>query len=51
MRIIVNSEQISDDSATILVGDISRKVEKEMAYPGQIKATVIRETRAVGYAK
>jgi ribonuclease Y len=51
VRIIVNSEQISDDSATILVGDICRKVEKEMAYPGQIKVTVIRETRAVGYAK
>jgi ribonuclease Y len=51
VRIIVNSEQISDDSATILVGDICRKVEKEMTYPGQIKVTVIRETRAVGYAK
>ena len=51
VRIIVNSEQISDDSATILVNDICRKVEKEMAYPGQIKVTVIRETRAVGYAK
>jgi ribonuclease Y len=33
------------------VGDICRKVEKEMTYPGQIKVTVIRETRAVGYAK
>ena len=51
VRIIVNSEQISDDSATILVGDICRKVEKEMTYPGQIKVTVIRETRAVGFAK
>ncbi len=51
VRIIVNSEQVSDDSAAVLVNDICRKVEKEMAYPGQIKVTVIRETRAVGYAK
>ncbi|MDR1921977.1 MAG: ribonuclease Y [Candidatus Adiutrix sp.] len=51
VRIIVNSEEISDDSAVVLVGDICRKVEKEMAYPGQIKVTVIRETRAVGFAK
>ena len=51
VRIIVQSDQISDDDATIMVGDICRKVEKEMAYPGQIKVTVIRETRAVGYAK
>ncbi len=51
VRIIVNSEQITDDSATILVNDICRKVEKEMSYPGQIKVTVIRETRAVGFAK
>lgn len=51
VRIIVNSEQISDGSTSVLVNDICRKVEKEMAYPGQIKVTVIRETRAVGYAK
>ncbi len=51
VRIIVNSDKISDDSAIILVGEICRKVEKEMTYPGQIKVTVIRETRAVGYAK
>jgi len=51
VRIIVNSGQVSDDSAAVLVSDICRKVEKEMAYPGQIKVTVIRETRAVGYAK
>ena len=51
VRIIVNSDQVNDDSATVLVNDICRKVEKEMAYPGQIKVTVIRETRAVGFAK
>ncbi|MDR0881113.1 MAG: ribonuclease Y [Candidatus Adiutrix sp.] len=51
IRIIVNSEQVTDDSAAIMVNDICRKVEQEMAYPGQIKVTVIRETRAVGYAK
>ncbi|MDR3204120.1 MAG: ribonuclease Y [Deltaproteobacteria bacterium] len=51
IRIMVNCEQISDDSAVILANDICRQVEKEMTYPGQIKVTVIRETRAVSYAK
>lgn len=51
VRIMVHSDQVSDDSAVVLVNDICRKVEKEMSYPGQIKVTIIRETRAVGYAK
>ncbi|MDR1395633.1 MAG: ribonuclease Y [Deltaproteobacteria bacterium] len=51
IRIMVNSDQVSDDLAAVLAGDICRQVEKEMSYPGQIKVTVIRETRAVGYAK
>jgi ribonuclease Y len=51
VRIMVNSDQISDDASLILANDICRQVEKEMVYPGQIKVTVIRETRAVGYAK
>ncbi|MDR2141009.1 MAG: ribonuclease Y [Deltaproteobacteria bacterium] len=51
VRIMVNSEQVSDDLAQILANDICRQVEKEMSYPGQIKVTVIRETRAVGFAK
>jgi ribonuclease Y len=51
IRIMVNSEQITDEMASVLADDICRQVEKEMVYPGQIKVTVIRETRAVGYAK
>ncbi|MDR2460567.1 MAG: ribonuclease Y [Deltaproteobacteria bacterium] len=51
VRIMVNSNTVSDDMAFILANDICRQVEREMAYPGQIKVTVIRETRAVNYAK
>jgi ribonuclease Y len=51
VRIMVNSDLVSDDMALILANDICRQVEKEMAYPGQIKVTVIRETRAVAFAK
>ncbi|MDR2612287.1 MAG: ribonuclease Y [Deltaproteobacteria bacterium] len=51
VRIMVNSDLVSDDMAAVLANDICRRVEKEMAYPGQIKVTVIRETRAVSYAK
>ncbi|MDR1042267.1 MAG: ribonuclease Y [Deltaproteobacteria bacterium] len=51
VRIMVNSDLVTDDMATVLANDICRRVEKEMAYPGQIKVTVIRETRAVNYAK
>lgn len=51
VRIIVNSDAVTDDSSSLLAGDICRKIEREMSYPGQIKVTVIRETRAVDYAK
>ncbi|MDR1165524.1 MAG: ribonuclease Y [Deltaproteobacteria bacterium] len=51
VRIMVNSDVVSDDMAAILANDVCRRVEKEMAYPGQIKVTVIRETRAVSFAK
>jgi ribonuclease Y len=51
IRIMVNSEQVTDDSAMTMAKDICRQVEKEMSYPGQIKVTVIRETRAVAIAK
>ncbi|MDR2405135.1 MAG: ribonuclease Y [Deltaproteobacteria bacterium] len=51
VRIMVNSDLVSDDMSLILANDICRRVEKEMAYPGQIKVTVIRETRAVAFAK
>ena len=51
LRIIVEAERISDDEAVWLSRDIARRIEKELSYPGQIKVTVIRETRAVEYAK
>ncbi len=51
IRIIVNPEEIDDYAATNLSKDIARKVEESLQYPGQIKVTVIRETRAVDYAK
>lgn len=51
VRIIVNSDQINDDDATLLCGDICRKIEKELSYPGQIRVTVIRETRSIDYAR
>ncbi len=51
VRIIVQDEGVSDEEAVMLSHDIARKIEKELSYPGQIKVTVIRETRAVEYAK
>jgi ribonuclease Y len=51
IRIIVDSEKIADDESLWLSKDIARKVEQELTYPGQIKVTVIRETRAVEYAR
>ena len=51
IRIIVEGKTINDDQSFILCKDIARKIEKDLAYPGQIKVTVIRETRAVEYAK
>jgi ribonucrease Y len=51
LRIIVDSENVTDQKASQLSFDISQKIEKEMQYPGQIKVTVIREMRAVNFAK
>ncbi len=51
LRIIVQSERISDADIVLLSRDIAKKIESELSYPGQIKVTVIRETRAVEYAK
>ncbi|MCI6640803.1 MAG: ribonuclease Y [Pygmaiobacter massiliensis] len=51
VRIMVKPEQISDDQLTILAHDIVKKIEDELEYPGQIKVNVIRENRAVDYAK
>ena len=51
VRIIVEHHRIDDARAQGLAGDIARRIEKELQYPGQIRVTVIRETRAVDYAK
>lgn len=51
LRVIVESEKVSDENASTLSFDISQKIQTEMTYPGQVKVTVIRETRAVNIAK
>jgi ribonuclease Y len=51
LRVIVESESVSDTDAEKLSFNISQKIETEMTYPGQVKVTVIRETRAVNFAK
>jgi ribonuclease Y len=50
LRVIVESERVSDDEAVLLSKDIARKIEESLNFPGQIKVTVIRETRAVEMA-
>ena len=51
LRVIVAADQISDQQAEVLSADIAKKIQDEMVYPGQVKITVIRETRAVAIAK
>ncbi len=51
LRVIVGSEKITDKEAENISNDLARKIQTEMTYPGQVKITVIRETRAVSYAK
>ncbi len=51
LRVIVGADKVTDDQACQLSLDLSKKIQEEMTYPGQIKITVIRETRAVNYAK
>lgn len=51
LRVIVSSDRVSDDRAAELSFEISQKIQTEMTYPGQVKVTVIRETRSVNIAK
>ncbi len=51
VRVLVENEKVSDEQTIMLSRDIARKIEQEMSYPGTIKVSVIRETRAVGIAK
>lgn len=51
LRVIVGADKVSDEEANKISYDLSRKIQDEMTYPGQIKITVIRETRAIAFAK
>lgn len=51
LRVLVSSDKVTDQNAEKLAFDISQKIQTEMTYPGQVKVTVIRETRATSYAK
>ncbi|HYW24488.1 MAG TPA: ribonuclease Y [Terriglobales bacterium] len=51
VRILVRPEQVDDTSAQLMARDIAKRIESELSYPGQIRVTVVRETRAVEYAK
>ena len=51
LRVIVGSEKMDDQASQRLALEIARKIQEEMTYPGQVKVTVIRETRATGIAR
>jgi ribonucrease Y len=51
IRVIVRPEDVDDERAALMSHQIARDVEKELEYPGQVKVTVIRESRAVDFAK
>jgi len=51
IRVITESEKITDESALLLSRDIARQIEENLTFPGQVKVVVIRETRAVEYTK
>ena len=51
VRVIVDSNKIADEDAIWLSKNIAKKVESELTYPGEIKVTVIRETRSIEYAR
>ncbi|MBO7625369.1 MAG: ribonuclease Y, partial [Bacteroidales bacterium] len=51
LRVIVGADKLNDEQTAQLSLDLSKKIQNEMTYPGQIKITVVRETRAINYAK
>ena len=51
IRVMVVPEQISDDDMVLLARDMAKQIEDELQYPGQIKVNIIRESRAIDYAK
>ena len=51
VRIMVKPENINDDQMTVMARDVAKRIEEEMEYPGQIKVTVVRESRSIEYAK
>ena len=51
VRIMVVPEQVNDDDMVLLARDVSKRIEEELEYPGQIKINVIRESRVTDYAK
>jgi len=51
IRLIVESEKVNDEEAALLSREVAKKIEQDLTYPGQIKVTVIRETRSVEYAR
>ena len=51
IRVMVKPEQVSEDQMTLLARDIAKKIEEELTYPGTIKVHVLRETKAIEYAK
>lgn len=51
LRIVINPDKVSDDEATLMSREVAKRIEDTMQYPGQIKVTILRETRAVEYAK
>ena len=51
IRVIVDSSRVTDEQSVMLSRDIARKIEKELKYPGQIRISVVRETRAVEHAR
>jgi ribonuclease Y len=51
IRVIIEPQELDDSGAQNLAGEIAQRIQSEMQYPGQVKVTVIRETRAVSYAR